>query len=188
MAPPLPPPGVPGAAAAELGQRADRRAAEVGAAGEAAVVDEPGVDHLELPALGEDGTRPASVKFGRQLEQLSHAKIEGRQPRVAARTVRDLARMAPLVTPQGTEPFRQTAGAQYHRRAVLADGHPPRGCDRETAPHSPASHGRTWLVPAPLDRRWVGSRSPACDGRAGGLSPLMRQQRSGRSVTESSFP
>jgi hypothetical protein len=69
--------------------------------------------------LVNTATRPAWVKFGRQLTQLSEEKTGGKHPRETART---LARAASLVTEQGTEPFRQFTGAQYQRTVTLLEG------------------------------------------------------------------
>jgi hypothetical protein len=66
-------------------------------------------------------TRPAWLKFGRQLEQLSQADIGSKDPKVAARTVKDLARTAVLLREQGSEPFRQFTGAQYQRTVTLLE-------------------------------------------------------------------
>ena len=66
-------------------------------------------------------TRPAWLKFGRQLEQLSQANIGGKDPKVAARAAKDLARAAALVRVQGTEPFRQFTGTQYQRTVTLIE-------------------------------------------------------------------
>jgi hypothetical protein len=63
-------------------------------------------------------TRPAWVRFGRQLRQLSQAETAGKNP---ARTAKTLARTATLVTTQGTEPFRQFSGAQYQRTLTLVE-------------------------------------------------------------------
>ena len=63
-------------------------------------------------------TRPAWLKFGRQLTELSHAETGGKNP---ARTAKTLARTATLVTEQGTEPFRQFTGAQYQRTVTLIE-------------------------------------------------------------------
>lgn len=60
-------------------------------------------------------TRPAWVKFGRQLGELSHAVTQGTATKKAARTKRDLARTASLVMLQGTEPVRKVTGTQYQR-------------------------------------------------------------------------
>ena len=66
-------------------------------------------------------TRPAWLKFRRELEQLSQADIGGKDPKVAARMAKDLARTAALVRVQGTEPFRQFSGAQYQRTVTLIE-------------------------------------------------------------------
>jgi hypothetical protein len=66
-------------------------------------------------------TRAAWVKFGRQLEQLSHAAAQGAATKKAARTKRDLVRTASLVTLQGTEQIRQVTGAQYQRTVILLE-------------------------------------------------------------------
>jgi hypothetical protein len=66
-------------------------------------------------------TRAAWVKFGRQLEQLSHGAAQGAAAKKAARTKRDLARTASLVTLQGTEQIRQVTGAQYQRTVILLE-------------------------------------------------------------------
>jgi hypothetical protein len=66
-------------------------------------------------------TRPAWMKFGRQLGQLSQAETAGKNPRQAARTARTLARSASLLTLQGTEPIRQFTGMQYERTVVLLE-------------------------------------------------------------------
>jgi hypothetical protein len=66
-------------------------------------------------------TRPAWLKFGRQLEQLSHAKIGGENPQEAARTQKNLARAASLFSATGAEPFRQFSGAQYQRAITLME-------------------------------------------------------------------
>jgi hypothetical protein len=60
-------------------------------------------------------TRDAWVKFGRQLGQLSHTAKAGHGTAKAARTRKDLARTASLITLQGTEPFSQSTGAQYQQ-------------------------------------------------------------------------
>jgi hypothetical protein len=60
-------------------------------------------------------TRSAWTKFGRQLDQLSHAAAQSTAAKKAAQTKRDLARTASLVTLQGTEPLREVTGAQYQR-------------------------------------------------------------------------
>jgi hypothetical protein len=66
-------------------------------------------------------TRPAWVKFGRQLRQLSQAETGNKNPREAARTAKTLARTASLVTLQGTEPVRQITGVQYQRTITLIE-------------------------------------------------------------------
>jgi hypothetical protein len=60
-------------------------------------------------------TRAAWVKFGNQLDQLSHVAKAGNATPKAARTRKDLARTASLITLQGTEPFSQSTGAQYQQ-------------------------------------------------------------------------
>jgi hypothetical protein len=60
-------------------------------------------------------TRGAWVKFGHQLGQLSHTAKAGNGTPKAARTRKDLARTASLITLQGTEPFSQNTGAQYQQ-------------------------------------------------------------------------
>ena len=53
--------------------------------------------------------------FGHQLGQLSHATKGGNATPKAARTGKDLARTASLITQQGTEPFSQSTSAQYQQ-------------------------------------------------------------------------
>ncbi len=65
--------------------------------------------------LLNSATRPAWLKFGHQLGQLSHADIRGKDASVAARTAKNLARTASLLTMQGTEPISQTTSGQYQR-------------------------------------------------------------------------
>jgi hypothetical protein len=77
-----------------------------------AAVTEPG-DASTI--LINASTRPAWVKFGRQLGELSHAAAQSAATKKAARTKKDLARTASLVTLQGTEPVREVTGAQYQR-------------------------------------------------------------------------
>jgi hypothetical protein len=60
-------------------------------------------------------TWTAWVKFGHQLGQLSHPAKGGNATPKVARTRKDLARTASLITLQGTEPFSQSTGAQYQR-------------------------------------------------------------------------
>jgi hypothetical protein len=60
-------------------------------------------------------TRDAWVTFGRQLDQLSHTVKAGNGTLKAARTRKDLAHTATLVTLQGTEPFSQSTGEQYQQ-------------------------------------------------------------------------
>ena len=62
---------------APLGQRADCGAAEVGADVEAAVIDEPGVDHLELAAEVEDGAAAPAAEVGVALPDLRVSVLEG---------------------------------------------------------------------------------------------------------------
>ena len=66
-------------------------------------------------------TRPAWLKFGRQLEQLGQAETGSKNPREAARTRKDLARTASLLTGTGAEPFRQFSGTQYQRVVTLLE-------------------------------------------------------------------
>jgi len=66
-------------------------------------------------------TRPAWVKFGRQLRQLSQEKAASQNPHKAARTARTLAHAASLLTLQGTEPFQQFSGEQYQRILALIE-------------------------------------------------------------------
>jgi hypothetical protein len=82
-----------------------------------AAVAEPGD---AATVLLNASTRPAWVKFGRQLEQLSNAETRAKTTK-AARTARELARTAVLVTGQGTEPTRQFTGVQYQRTVTLLE-------------------------------------------------------------------
>jgi len=77
-----------------------------------AAVAEPGDAST---VLLNSATRPAWLKFGRQLRQLSHATIGGNNASAAARAAQELGRTATLVTRQGTEPVRQITSAQYQR-------------------------------------------------------------------------
>ena len=77
-----------------------------------AAVAEPGDAST---VLLNSATRPAWLKFGRQLRQLSHANMGGKDASAAAQAVEELARMATLVTRQGTEPVRQITSVQYQR-------------------------------------------------------------------------
>jgi hypothetical protein len=75
----------------------------------------------ESTVLLNTSTRPAWRKFGRQLEQLSQTDIGGKDPKVAARTAKDLARMGTLLTAMSIEPFRQFSGVQYQRTTTLLE-------------------------------------------------------------------
>lgn len=77
-----------------------------------ATVAEPGT---ESTVLLNSSTRPAWLKFGHQLEQLSREKVHGKDANADARTAKNLARTASLLTTQGTEPISQTTSGQYQR-------------------------------------------------------------------------
>ena len=83
-----------------------------------AAIAEPGD---AATVLLNTSTRPAWMKFGRQLRQLSQAETAGKNPRKAARTASTLARTASLLTLQGTEPNRQFTGPQYQRTTTLLE-------------------------------------------------------------------
>jgi hypothetical protein len=60
-------------------------------------------------------TWAAWVKFGHELGQLSRTAKGGSATPKAARTRKDLAHTASLITLQGTEPFGQSTGDQYQQ-------------------------------------------------------------------------
>jgi hypothetical protein len=77
-----------------------------------AAVAEPG---NASTVLLNSATRPAWLKFGHQLGQLSHADIRGKDASVAARTAKKMARTASLLKTQGTEPISHTTSGQYQQ-------------------------------------------------------------------------
>jgi hypothetical protein len=80
-----------------------------------AAVAEPGTAST---VLLNSATRAAWLKFGHQLRRLSHADIRGKDASVDARTTKNLARTASLLTTQGTEPISQTTSGQYQRTVI----------------------------------------------------------------------